>query len=310
RVCSQSCQTTIRLMMPPERHLWNRSFQFGEKLKDLQGLGSLTTIEYVPIVEEFSRLHPQPVKYEEDQKEQFQHAFFYAGPKKVLRTRPPVEDVDAGFLGPPVQISEFDVNSLLSEVKNNFIGWKCDIGLEQIFVDSHGTVLRAGCRVGGKIGHISDAIIKFPLKAVRCTKTYCHCGTDIVVTKVSPEWELAQNLNRERKIPLVGVNTLKSYGVYFCALVFPYITKFVKYRLIPGSINLIKRILGPRLTHFLRYGIWPWLCDLPLIRFLRFGLRPWIADFPVRRVFRVFVPPWKIHLMELLKKESKQKPSA
>jgi MoaA/NifB/PqqE/SkfB family radical SAM enzyme len=66
---------------------------------------------------------------------------------------------------------------------NNWQGWECDIGLEQLIVDMDGNIARGWCKIGGHIGHISDKEISFPVSPIICTKTMCHCNFDIMSTK-------------------------------------------------------------------------------------------------------------------------------
>jgi organic radical activating enzyme len=67
--------------------------------------------------------------------------------------------------------------------QNNWAGWKCKVGLEQIVVDFDGKVFRGWCLVGDSLGHVADPDFKFPTEAITCTKTMCHCNFDIMATK-------------------------------------------------------------------------------------------------------------------------------
>ena len=70
---------------------------------------------------------------------------------------------------------------------NDWSGWECYAGVEQIIVDFDGSVWRGWCRVGGKVGWIHDpSQIQFPTEPILCNKTYCHCNFDIMSTKVLP----------------------------------------------------------------------------------------------------------------------------
>ncbi|MBK8202914.1 MAG: hypothetical protein IPK68_11530 [Bdellovibrionales bacterium] len=253
------CDVRVRLMMPVERRLWDRSISFGEKLKSALGFGSLTTIEYAPISEDFSGLHARPTEYATDQKGRFEDPVFAVGPDRKFKERASIENVDGGIVGAPRKIFELDANTLLAQGQTNFIGWKCEIGLEQIFIDSEGNVLRAGCRVGGTIGHISNKKIKFPTSAVLCSKSYCYCGTDIIATKFSPKWILSQDLE---SIPQ-GFDAPAYKGVAFfryChAHAMARVIHILKYFARPLTVNFIRSILGPRLTRALRFKMWPWI---------------------------------------------------
>jgi len=70
----------------------------------------------------------------------------------------------------------------LSEKTNDWSGWKCYVGVEQIIVDLSGDVFRGWCRVGGKIGNIFEDF-EVPIAPTICNKTMCHCNFDIMSTK-------------------------------------------------------------------------------------------------------------------------------
>jgi organic radical activating enzyme len=72
---------------------------------------------------------------------------------------------------------------LIAKAENNWLGWKCHIGLENIVVDTMGNVMRGWCGVGGSIGNVSDQNFVFPQKPIICASRSCHCGLDIMATK-------------------------------------------------------------------------------------------------------------------------------
>jgi MoaA/NifB/PqqE/SkfB family radical SAM enzyme len=71
----------------------------------------------------------------------------------------------------------------ISESTNDWSGWNCYAGSEQIVINFDGEIYRGWCKVGGKIGNISDANIQIPTTPVVCNKTMCHCNFDIMCTK-------------------------------------------------------------------------------------------------------------------------------
>jgi MoaA/NifB/PqqE/SkfB family radical SAM enzyme len=66
---------------------------------------------------------------------------------------------------------------------NDWSGWNCYAGVEQLIVDMDGAIFRGWCKEGGPIGKIDDPIINLPTDPVVCTKTMCHCNFDIMSTK-------------------------------------------------------------------------------------------------------------------------------
>lgn len=75
-------------------------------------------------------------------------------------------------------------HSFISKNTNNWEGWDCYAGVEQLIVDMDGSVWRGWCRVGGRIGKISDPNLVLPSEPVVCNKNRCHCNYDIMSTKI------------------------------------------------------------------------------------------------------------------------------
>ena len=71
----------------------------------------------------------------------------------------------------------------INEKTNDWSGWNCYAGAEQIIVDLGGHIYRGWCGVGGRIGHIHDTELTLPNGPVLCHKTMCHCNFDIMSTK-------------------------------------------------------------------------------------------------------------------------------
>jgi hypothetical protein len=71
----------------------------------------------------------------------------------------------------------------ISEKTNDWSGWKCYAGVEQLIVDMDGHFYRGWCKVGGRLGKIDDINLKLPTDPVVCNKTMCHCNFDIMSTK-------------------------------------------------------------------------------------------------------------------------------
>ncbi len=73
---------------------------------------------------------------------------------------------------------------LISRGLNNWEGWKCYAGVEQIIVDLDGRVWRGWCKVGKQLGWIQRGRrLVFPKDPIICTKDFCHCNFDIMCTK-------------------------------------------------------------------------------------------------------------------------------
>lgn len=72
---------------------------------------------------------------------------------------------------------------LIAKGENNWKGWNCHIGLENMVVDFDGNVMRGWCGVGGYIGKVSDEKFAFPTRPILCNTKNCYCGLDIMATK-------------------------------------------------------------------------------------------------------------------------------
>lgn len=84
-----------------------------------------------------------------------------------------------GKLGKVVQ-----AHVLIAEKANDWSGWSCAAGVEQIIVDMDGSVWRGWCRQGGTLGSIFDPEFELPGDWVNCAKKFCHCNFDIMCTKI------------------------------------------------------------------------------------------------------------------------------
>lgn len=76
------------------------------------------------------------------------------------------------------------VSDLIREKKTNFYNWKCNIGLEHLFINPDGWIKRGNCNQGNVFGNVKDIEnLKFPTDPIVCKTTFCHCTTDIKITK-------------------------------------------------------------------------------------------------------------------------------
>ena len=75
-------------------------------------------------------------------------------------------------------------HSFISNNANNWQGWHCYAGVEQLIVDMDGGIYRGWCRVGNRIGFIYDEDLQLPVEPILCNKDRCHCNYDIMSTKI------------------------------------------------------------------------------------------------------------------------------
>jgi len=85
-----------------------------------------------------------------------------------------------------------DTTNLILNGKVNFYGWRCDIGLEQIFINSQGIVYGGTCLQGKRIGKIErPEKLDWPNESTECKSVWCGCVPDIKTSKRSPNYLLS-----------------------------------------------------------------------------------------------------------------------
>ncbi len=81
-----------------------------------------------------------------------------------------------------VKSYESNVNDLLMQEKNQFTGFECWAGVQNITIDNKGDVYRAICKQGNKLGNIETGFT-LPGETIICQKKFCNCAADIQLTK-------------------------------------------------------------------------------------------------------------------------------
>jgi hypothetical protein len=151
---------------------------FDECLKKAETIfeNCAVSVSLKPLLQEFgSTLY----EYTPQQKDVLEKQPFHKSPSKKYKTRGLMKIIfeDGTFQ------NEKSTNFILKKI-NNWNGWYCNAGIELIYIDAHGDLYRGTCRQGGKIANIMDtAATMFPTEPVRCSKSNCHCLTDIMITK-------------------------------------------------------------------------------------------------------------------------------
>lgn len=73
-------------------------------------------------------------------------------------------------------------NEMILNRTNDFLGWSCYAGVDNMIIDSAGEIFGGWCHVN-RIGNINDDEIIFPTKSVICTKQHCDCVVDFNIRK-------------------------------------------------------------------------------------------------------------------------------
>ena len=119
--------------------------------------------------------------YTDEQKKVFDQQYALVGHKIRHTKRQAVYRGSMRTVGEESQV--LSAHSFIANSTNNWFGWDCYAGVEQLIVDMDGSIHRGWCKVGGKIGYIWDENLVLPTAPVKCNKIMCHCNYDIMSTK-------------------------------------------------------------------------------------------------------------------------------
>ena len=136
-------------------------------------------LEWVPLLKEMSTgavpwTYNDPKITEFLSKNNFETKTSIAKPRLSMNASS-VEHYDDGTA------KSLNSNRLVAENRNFFKDWTCYVN-ESIFISPNGTMSAASCGQGPILGNIFNTF-SFPSDHVVCKKDYCHCGTDILITK-------------------------------------------------------------------------------------------------------------------------------
>jgi len=170
-------RTHVNIMMNPDK--WQDCITVAEKVTNecqnvslalqplMQGLGAEETVfpyttEQQEILDKQHHIYGSKIKWTKEFK-------VPRGAMKMIETVSNKSEISSA-------------HRLISNKMNNWSGWKCYAGLENLVIDWDGTILRGWCRVGSKIGNVyTDYVL--PTKPVLCNKKFCHCNFDIMCKK-------------------------------------------------------------------------------------------------------------------------------
>jgi len=167
-------------------YLCLRMMMLEEKFEDMVSLGNEIkeklknyNLEWVPLLKEMS-IGAVPWEYKDPKITEFLNKNNFE--TKITVKKPniklsfaSIENYDDGSK------KLLNSNRLVAENRNFFKGWKCKVN-ESIFISPSGTMRAASCGQGPILGNIFH---KFEInsESIICQKDYCHCGTDILITK-------------------------------------------------------------------------------------------------------------------------------
>ena len=174
KTLNNDVRTHVNIMMSPEK--FDHCYAVANKIKNLGNI----SMALQPLIHDFG---DTLYDYNDFQKKIFdkQHELiskhikftksfeYYRGAMKVV------------YPDGTSQVSS--AHRFIGSKANDWSGWNCYAGVEQLIVDMDGAIFRGWCKEGGAIGKINDPVINLPTDPIVCTKTMCHCNFDIMSTK-------------------------------------------------------------------------------------------------------------------------------
>ena len=176
-MCASLSDLGINVMMNPNPTFFNKALNFSKRIIDIDGNFAvyhhriqynfgLTTINVVP--------------YTDDQ-------ITILNKLKDRWSVPTRSQLDNYFVQYADGVKKLNGINLINNNQANFQNFSCHAGIESIFIDAKGDVIRGTCRVGGKLGNInSPETIKWPTGPITCPISWCGCITDIMNSKENP----------------------------------------------------------------------------------------------------------------------------
>lgn len=165
-----------RIMM--HHQLFQQCINFGERIKkECQNY----IIEYAPVYDE---LRPTTDPYNYNEKWQMD---FFKNNSTVYKQTVPIKK-NPNYAWAKIEFidgttSPINTNALITERKNFFKGWTCNIH-ESLHIHPNGKIQAASCGVGPVLGNIVLGEFNSHLvEGVICPKTHCHCAADFNITK-------------------------------------------------------------------------------------------------------------------------------
>lgn len=179
---------TLKVMMNPRE--WERCVNVTEELLKLD---PAINFSIRPLQKNFGLQDLDIDDYSQEQEDYLRLTFFrikeYVKQKRPINLDSRSKNLDTGFYAIfDDKIEPLDPNKLILENKVNFKGWSCNIGIDQIFVNSLGKIWGGTCLQGKQIGNIQKSNqVYWPLAPTVCETVHCGCYTDIMLEKHSKE---------------------------------------------------------------------------------------------------------------------------
>lgn len=176
-ITSKNMKTHVNVMMHPDH--WEKCITVAENVINVPNI----TFALQPLIVDFGdklfNYTPEQHAVFENQWELYQKKIVRDNNSPGFSIRGAMREIQAGQLG-----KVWQPHIMIAEKINDWAGWSCSAGVEQIIIDFDGSIWRGWCRQGGKIGNTNDTNFQLTTDWVTCNKNFCHCNFDIMCTKV------------------------------------------------------------------------------------------------------------------------------
>lgn len=175
KMASERVRTHTNFMMHPEH--FNKVLALAFRIKDIPNISMAIQPLVVDFKDQLYNYSPTQLKVIDNQHEMLVKHIKYTKSYEYYRGAMEMLDSNSG------EKKKISPQRLISLGANDWSGWKCYAGVEQLVVNMDGDIFRGWCSVGGKLGHISDEGLVLVDSPVLCNKGFCHCNFDIMSTK-------------------------------------------------------------------------------------------------------------------------------
>jgi MoaA/NifB/PqqE/SkfB family radical SAM enzyme len=174
KILHNDLKVHVNIMMSPEK--FDYCFEVANKIKELGNI----TMALQPLIHDFG---DTLYDYTDEQKYKIENQSQLIIKHIKFTKRFTYYRGEMSMVMPDGSTKAQPAHRYISTKTNNWFGWKCYAGIEQLIVDMDGSIHRGWCKVGRPIGHINDVNLVLPKTPVICTKTMCHCNFDVMSIK-------------------------------------------------------------------------------------------------------------------------------